>query len=61
MSGKWISRRDRPFLETSSGSAGDGAKDAADGALLLPNILELTGVVRAVPRDAGHSVSLGCW
>jgi hypothetical protein len=41
------------------GGACDSAENAADRALLLPRVLEFTGEVRAVPRDASQSFSLG--
>ena len=48
------------FLEhrLEPGRPGDGAKDAADRALLLPSVLEFAGEVWAVPRDAGHAPQL---
>jgi hypothetical protein len=40
------------------GRPSDGAQDAADRAVLLPHVLELTGDVPAFLRDASHFVQL---
>jgi hypothetical protein len=40
------------------GRASDSAENAADRALLLPHVLEFTGEVWGIPRDASHWFSL---
>jgi hypothetical protein len=40
------------------GRASDRAENAADRALLLPHVLEFSGEVRGISRDASHSFSL---